>query len=63
VFEIKGNDFILVAIIILVSKKVFKRLIGTHSEYDKIDCKNLSLKIAKEINKKLALNSAIVLGL
>lgn len=38
VFNIKGNHFRLVAIIIFASKKVYIRFIGTHSEYDKIDC-------------------------
>lgn len=38
VFNIKGNDFRLVAIVIFASKKVYIRFIGTHSEYDQIDC-------------------------
>jgi len=41
VFDIKGNDYRLVAIIIFASKKVYIRFIGTHAEYDKIDCKNV----------------------
>jgi mRNA interferase HigB len=41
VFNIKGNDYRLVAIIIFASKKVYIRFIGTHSEYEKIDCKNI----------------------
>jgi len=41
VFNIKGNDFRLVAIIIFASKKVYIRFIGTHAEYDKIDCTNV----------------------
>ena len=40
VFNIKGNDFRLVAIVIYVSHKVYIRWIGTHAEYDKIDVKN-----------------------
>ena len=40
VFNIKGNDYRLVAIVIYVSQKVYVRWIGTHSEYDKIDVKN-----------------------
>ncbi|MEW4924156.1 type II toxin-antitoxin system HigB family toxin [Algibacter sp. 2305UL17-15] len=40
VFNIKGNDYRLVAIIIFASKKVYIRFIGTHAEYDKIDCSN-----------------------
>ncbi len=37
VFDIKGNDYRIVVIIIFVSKKVYIRFIGTHSEYNKID--------------------------
>ncbi len=41
VFNIKGNYYSLVAIIIFASQKVYIRFIGTHSEYDKIDCKTI----------------------
>ena len=41
VFNIKGNKYRLVVIIIFISKKVYIRFIGTHSEYDKVDCKNI----------------------
>lgn len=41
VFNIKGNNYRLVVIIIFVSKKVYIRFIGTHKEYDKIDCKTV----------------------
>jgi mRNA interferase HigB len=41
VFNIKGNYYRLVAIIIFASQKVYIRFIGTHSEYDKIDCSNI----------------------
>ena len=41
VFNIKGNDFRLVAIIIYVSQKVYVRWIETHAAYDKIDVKNI----------------------
>ena len=37
VFNIKGNDFRLVAIVIYVSQKLYIRWIGTHADYDKID--------------------------
>lgn len=37
VFNIKGNDFRLVAIVIYVSQKVYIRWLGTHAEYDKQD--------------------------
>ncbi len=40
VFNIKGNDFRLIAIIIYVSHKLYVRWIGTHSEYNKVDAKN-----------------------
>lgn len=42
VFNIKGNDYRLVAIISFNAKKVYIRFIGTHLEYDKIeDIKNV----------------------
>ncbi|MDR1918855.1 MAG: type II toxin-antitoxin system HigB family toxin [Tannerellaceae bacterium] len=41
VFNIKGNRYRIVAIIIFASQKVYIRFIGTHAEYDKIDCKNI----------------------
>ncbi|MDR2474292.1 MAG: type II toxin-antitoxin system HigB family toxin [Bacteroidales bacterium] len=38
-FNIKGNDYRLIAIIIFASRKVYIRFIGTHEEYTKIkDC-------------------------
>lgn len=37
VFDIKGNDFRIVVIIIFVSKKIYVRYIGTHDSYSKID--------------------------
>jgi len=38
VFNIKGNDYRLVAIILFNIKMVYIRFIGTHKEYDKTDC-------------------------
>jgi mRNA interferase HigB len=39
VFNIKGNKFRLIAIILFVPGFVYIRFIGTHAEYDKIeDC-------------------------
>ena len=39
VFNIKGNTYRLIAIVIFASKKVYVRFIGTHGEYSKIkDC-------------------------
>jgi mRNA interferase HigB len=40
VFNIKGNDFRLIAIVIYISQKVYIRWIGTHSQYNKIIAKN-----------------------
>lgn len=42
VFNIKGKDYRLVAIVIFASKKVYIRFIGTHGEYSKIkDCSTI----------------------
>ncbi len=41
VFNIKGNDYRLIAIVIYVSQKVYIRWIGKHSDYDKLDVKNI----------------------
>jgi len=42
VFNIKGNDYRLIAIVIFSSKKVYIRFIGTHEEYNKIkDCSTI----------------------
>ncbi|MDR1223063.1 MAG: type II toxin-antitoxin system HigB family toxin [Tannerella sp.] len=39
VFNIKGNNYRLIAIVIFASGKVYIRFIGTHEEYNKIkDC-------------------------
>lgn len=38
VFNIKGNDFRLVAMIHFDIRTLYIRFIGTHSAYDKIDC-------------------------
>lgn len=38
VFNIKGNDFRLVAMIFFDKRTIFIRFVGTHAEYDKIDC-------------------------
>ncbi|MDR1554367.1 MAG: type II toxin-antitoxin system HigB family toxin [Prevotellaceae bacterium] len=36
VFNIKGNDYRLIAIVIFASQKVYVRFTGTHSGYDKL---------------------------
>lgn len=42
VFNIKGNNYRLVAIVSFSAQKVYIRFIGTHAEYDKInDIKNI----------------------
>lgn len=41
VFNIKGNDFRLVAMIHFNRRTVYIRFIGTHQEYDKIDCSTI----------------------
>ena len=41
VFNIKGNQYRLVALIIFASQKVYIRFIGTHSEYNEIDCTSI----------------------
>jgi mRNA interferase HigB len=41
VFNIKGNQYRLVVIIIFKIKMVYIRFIGSHALYDKTDCKNI----------------------
>ena len=41
VFNIKGNEFRLVAVIKFTIGFVYIRFIGTHKEYDKIDCRKI----------------------
>ena len=41
VFNIKGNEFRLVVILIFISQKVYIRFIGTHKEYDQIDASTI----------------------
>jgi len=36
VFNIKGNDFRLVVLILFTPQRVYIRFVGNHSEYDKI---------------------------
>ena len=40
-FNIKGNCYRIVAVIKFTIKFVYIRFIGTHSEYDRIDCRNI----------------------
>ncbi len=41
VFNIKGNRYRLVAMIFFDIRTVFIRFIGSHAEYDKIDCSEI----------------------
>lgn len=41
VFNINGNDYRLLAKILLGQKIIYIRFIGSHSEYDKINCKTI----------------------
>ncbi len=41
VFNIKGNDYRLVVVIKYIPKLIYIRFIGTHAEYDRIDCSTI----------------------
>jgi len=41
VFNIKGNKYRIVAMIFIDIRTVYIRFVGTHSDYNKIDCKNI----------------------
>jgi mRNA interferase HigB len=41
VFNIKGNKYRIVAKILFIQRIVYIRFIGTHAEYDKIDCSTI----------------------
>lgn len=41
VFNIKGNCYRIVAVIKFTIKFVYIRFVGTHSEYGRIDCRNI----------------------
>ena len=41
VFNIRGNNYRIVALIFFDIRAVFIRFVGTHQEYDKIDCSTI----------------------
>ncbi len=41
VFNIKGNDYRLVAVVKFKIKMVYIRWMGTHKDYDRIDCSQI----------------------
>lgn len=41
VFNIKGNNYRLIVVIKFTISRIFIRFVGTHKEYDKIDCSNI----------------------
>lgn len=41
VFNIRGNDYRIVALILFKPKLLYIRFIGTHAEYNEIDCSTI----------------------
>lgn len=41
VFNIKGNKYRIVTMILFQVRTVYIRFVGTHKEYDKIDCSTI----------------------
>lgn len=41
VFNIKGNGYRIVAVVVFIAGTLIIRFVGTHEEYDKIDCKTI----------------------
>lgn len=41
VFNIRGNNYRIVCAVVFINGYMYVRFIGTHSQYDKIDCKNI----------------------
>lgn len=51
VFDVKGNDYRIVAAINYENGWVFIKFIGTHSEYDRIDANTIDLYKSKKKRK------------
>lgn len=41
VFNIKGNDYRLVVVIKYTPRLIYVRFVGTHAEYDRLDCSTI----------------------
>ena len=41
VFNIKGNNYWLIVVIQIMQGYIYIRFVGTHSDYDKIDCQTI----------------------
>jgi len=41
VFNIRGNNYRLVVAVVFIAGMLKVRFVGTHAEYDKIDCKTI----------------------
>jgi len=41
VFNVRGNTYRIVTVIIFPVRTIFIRFVGTHAEYDKIDCSTI----------------------
>lgn len=54
VFDIKGNDYRLVAVINYENNWLFIKFIGTHAEYDRIDANTIELYKSKLSKQKIA---------
>jgi mRNA interferase HigB len=48
VFDVKGNDYRIVAAINYLNASVFIKFIGTHSQYDRIDANTIDMFHAKK---------------